>query len=476
MTCHKQYGVQGFFAVKAAALSLGMVLSLPALADVSASSTGASASGAISDGLFYSIGGGSVISPPPTRNSMTRLGLGGGWSSDLMCGNFDMKTTVSNQLNGLTNGFKDLMGNVIQGATGAVSSLPAMVIQRANPGLYEMLTNGVLQAGLSYDKAMLNCQNMSKKLADYTLGSKWQQAAVSEEYKDIVAGSDGDAVSSDQKLQKATGQEGVTWIGGQKRGGKDQPAIQPTHDLARAGYNMMNNQPVLSNNTVNSSSCNGSACQRYKTPDDAAQAVVQVLGDRSIRTCRDASQCTSGGDGNQPGSAVAGTGFSPVLDDATKSNLEELGKLVGGQEAPTADNLGKLKTGSLVVTKGIIQALRDDPDKEALVQRLAGELAMADTVETALTMRRMLTTGESEPNAASQPEALAEGDRRIDSLDREVNALRNEMELRKSISNNSLLTTLERQGARNQDNRMQQRTGNQDQGFSQMSQSSGASQ
>lgn len=41
---------------------------------------------------------------------------------------------------------------------------------------------------------------------------------------------------------------------------------------------------------------------------------------------------------------------------------------------------------------------------------------------------------------------------------------------------NSLLTTLARQGARNQDNQMQQKTGSQDQGFSQMGQpsSSGA--
>ncbi len=133
---------------------------------------------AISDGLFYSIGGGSVISPPPSRNNMSRIGINGGLSSDLMCGNFDIKTTVGNQLNGITSGFKDLMGNVIQGATGAVMSMPAMAIQRANPGLYEMLTNGVLQAGLSFDKAMLNCQSMSKKLADYTIGNKWQQVLV----------------------------------------------------------------------------------------------------------------------------------------------------------------------------------------------------------------------------------------------------------------------------------------------------------
>lgn len=38
-----------------------------------------------------------------------------------------------------------------------------MVIQRANPGLYDMLTNGVLQANVSFDKAQLNCQNMAKR-------------------------------------------------------------------------------------------------------------------------------------------------------------------------------------------------------------------------------------------------------------------------------------------------------------------------
>ncbi|MBU9861740.1 integrating conjugative element protein [Rahnella aceris] len=445
-----------------------------AYAEVTTSPSGASANGAISDGLFYSIGGGSVISPPASRNSMTRLGMNAGMSSDLMCGNFDLKTTVGNQLNGVTSGFKDLMGTVMQGATGAVSSMPAMIIQRANPGLYEMLTNGVLQAGLSFDKAKLNCQNMANKMADYTMGSKWTQAAVTEEYKDIVASSDGDAVSSDQKLQKATGEEGATWIGGQKRGGKGQPAIKPTHDLAKAGYNMMNNLPVTSNSSVGASSCNGSVCQRYPNSETAASAVVKVLGDRSIRTCRDASECGGGGDENAAGSTVAGTGFSPILEDTTKENLEQLTKLVGGSEAPTTDNLAKLKTGSLVVTRGVIQSLKDDPDSAALVQRLAGELAMSDTVEQALTMRRMLTTGQSEPNAADQPEALAEGDRRVDALDRELAALSNEMALRKSISNNSLLTTLERQGVRNQDSRLQQHSGSQDQGFNNMSQKSGA--
>ena len=68
-----------------------------------------------------------------------------------MCGNFDIKTSIKNQLNGLTEGFKDLYSNVIESATGAVASLPAMVIQRANPQLYDILTNGLYQGKIDFN-------------------------------------------------------------------------------------------------------------------------------------------------------------------------------------------------------------------------------------------------------------------------------------------------------------------------------------
>lgn len=85
------------------------ILSLPKLND-STFGYGKSVDGAVSDKLFYTLGGGSVISQPATRSNMQKLGLDLGWSSDLMCGNFDLKTTVGNQLNGITDGFKNLMG------------------------------------------------------------------------------------------------------------------------------------------------------------------------------------------------------------------------------------------------------------------------------------------------------------------------------------------------------------------------------
>lgn len=199
---------------------LGM--SLPQVNN-SAIGYGKSVDGAVSDKLFYTLGGGSVISQPATRGNMQKLGLNTGWSSDLMCGNFDLKTTVGNQLNGVTSGFKNLMGDVIQGATGAVASLPAMVIQRANPGLYDMLTNGVLQANVSFDKAQLNCQNMAKKMMDFSDSSNWTQQAMMDEYKSVVNSGDTDAVRADEAGRKVTGTSGNNWIGGQKRGGRGSP-------------------------------------------------------------------------------------------------------------------------------------------------------------------------------------------------------------------------------------------------------------
>ncbi|MDP0908019.1 integrating conjugative element protein, partial [Klebsiella pneumoniae] len=78
------------------------------------------------------------------------------------------------------------------------------------------------------------------------------------------------AVRVDDAGRKASGASGSNWVGGQKRGGAGQPAIRVTHDLVAAGYNMMNGLPVTSDSTVGESSCNGGACSKFGSADEAA--------------------------------------------------------------------------------------------------------------------------------------------------------------------------------------------------------------
>lgn len=117
------------------------------------------------------------------------------------------------------------------------------------------------------------------------------------------------------------------------------------------------------------------------------------------------------------------------------------------------------------MTAGVIKALQRDPDNAALAARLAGELAMSDTVETALLMRRMMVTGMSEPNAAAQPKAIGAAGERIEALDREIAALKTEMEMKRELSRNSVLTIIERDNERVGTNPMIQKTDNADSRF-----------
>ncbi|MGL4668280.1 MAG: integrating conjugative element protein, partial [Saezia sp.] len=116
----------------------------------------------IDDYVLYNIGGGRAVSMQKLSH-MQSISVGAGWNSNLICGDMDISTTLQNQLNGVTRGFQNIMSNVIQSATSAVASLPALILQRADPALYNLLTNGILQARLDYDRSKLSCRSMAEK-------------------------------------------------------------------------------------------------------------------------------------------------------------------------------------------------------------------------------------------------------------------------------------------------------------------------
>ncbi len=141
----------------------------------------------IGDDVLYSIGGGRAVSMGGAGN-MQSIGVGVGWNSNLICGDMSITTTLQNQLNGITNGFQTIMSNVIQNATAAVASLPALIIQRADPGLYNLLTNGILQARLDFDRSKMTCRAIANRMADMAGGQAgWDQLAEGMALRDAVS-------------------------------------------------------------------------------------------------------------------------------------------------------------------------------------------------------------------------------------------------------------------------------------------------
>lgn len=404
---------------------------------VSAQTDGFQNSGSvIGDDLMYSIGGGSAVSMSRAAG-MHSLGVGAGWNSNLMCGDMNISTTIQNQLNGLTNGFQSIMSSVIQNATSAVASLPALIIQRADPGLYNLLTNGILQARLDFDRSKLTCRAMAEKMADTAGGQMgWSQLAEGMALRQAVASTD--AVSAIEQAETSRGKDGVPWVGGDNAGGAGQPSIKVISDVTRAGYNLVNGRSATDPTSIDPANCNSLACQTWSSPQAATDWATRVLGEQEQRTCETCTKTQT----------VPGVGLTPLIQEEYETKLETLQELISGARHTTAENLRAAGSTSLPVTRSVIEALREEPDQDVLAHRLASEVALASVLEKALLLQRTLLTGKKEPNVAANQLAVEAVNHESNTLDREILNLKTELEIRRELANNSPMTIIQRHGTR----------------------------
>ena len=295
----------------------------------------------IGDDVLYSIGGGRAVSMSPVSN-MRSIGVGVGWNANLICGDMSLSTTIQNQLNGITNGFQTIMSSVIQNATAAVASLPALIIQRADPGLYNLLTNGILQARLDFDRSKLACRSMAEKMADVAGGQVgWSQLADGLVLKQAVSSTD--AVSAIEQAETSRGNEGVTWIGGDNAGGAGQRPIRIVSDVVIAGYNLVNGRDVDDTSSIAPSNCGGNlACETWSSPAAASAWAVRVLGEQEQRTCEACTKTVT----------VPGVGLTPLIQEEYETKLEALRELIVGSRPMSADNLQAAGSASLPITRG----------------------------------------------------------------------------------------------------------------------------
>lgn len=391
----------------------------------------------IGDDVLYSIGGGRAVSMGGAAN-MQSIGIGAGWNSNLICGNMDLSTTLQNQLNGVTNGFQSIMSSVIQNATSAVASLPALIIQRADPGLYNLLTNGILQARLDFDRSKATCRAMANRMADMAGGQLgWGQLAEGMALSQSVGSQD--AVAAVEASEAERGNKGVPWVGGQQAGGTGQAPIKLISDVSRAGYNLLNGREVGDHSTIPTGSCgNRLSCQTWSSPQAAVEFATRVLGEREQRTCDSCNKTRT----------TPGVGLTPLIQEEYERKLQALQALVNSNARPNDEQLRAASSQSLPITRGVVEALRDEPDRDLLTHRLASEVALASVLEKALLLQRTLLTGRKEPNVAVNELAQQAINAESDTLTQEIGNLKTELELRQTLAGNSPMVLIQRHSAR----------------------------
>ncbi|WP_156373379.1 integrating conjugative element protein [Pseudorhodoferax sp. Leaf267] len=407
--------------------------------------------------LYYRLGGGSPMGGAVNRGQ-TSMRLGFNTRLNYSCGKFDMGLSWSNVMNGLSN-----LGGQITGAIQAgIASLPLYILQRAQPGLYQLFQNFAQKADLLVSASLKTCEEMEAQIKsgkdpyeDYVnmaKGDLWK----------VRASANGDVVQTkyDVNRNEDAQKRGMDWVLKEKAGGVGHKPIRPIRDLSVAGFNVTLNLPTNTPPTTNyrsSAHADSRLVRAFKSPEDLATWAAEVLGDKQLYLCTQEVGCPD------PTTTNTATGLGPKLDKELQDVAPVLQDVVAGTE-----NISRLKeigTQGFGVTPQLIESIRELPanSRAVAVGRVAQELAMHRVVDKALVARAALLSGLSLPEATKSGVMQEDVQRQIDRLTQHVNDLMFEFRIRKEMSSNTALTIMgdqffrDSQGARVRDGRTPER-------------------
>jgi len=407
------------------------------------SSALAATKGPTEDGLwYYEIGGAEPVSPPAnplvvpvTLGGSVQLGMG------YSCGKFDPVAAVTNTLNNIRSGADNMMNAMTAAASSAIAALPALILQRANPGLYDLFQNALLKAEETMKLATKSCEQMEAEIAQgknpyadlitLSKGNDWKMQMG-------IGGND--AVTAKKAVEASNGDNGIPWIDGQA-GGAGQPMLRFTGDLIQAGYNINMNRPI---NAVGPPAATTRLSEIWNTPADARSWVVDVVGENIVTTC---DTCRK--------DSVPGTGLLPKLHQETAVVTVDLQNLVSGAASPTLANLDKITAPGVAISRQVIEAIREMPatEQSLIIGRLVSEISTARTVEKALFARRLLLSGRQVPEVYATEVAREHADSSIVELDKEIENLLFETRVRKEVVSDTITVLLQRTAVRRQASR-----------------------
>ena len=391
--------------------------------------------------LVFEIGGKAKIKQ--RKNTTIPIGAGIRWKTP-MCGNFDMSLSVTNILNGITGQLEKLSDNLVAGMTGVLSNWAMIEIARADPQLYEFIQQGKLEASELFNGSVASCEEMTDKIIQEGYGSagspgSWVDISGFEDWGDSDSSSQ-DIVQVDEKVDETKGDSGVKWVGGDKAGGKNQPAIETVSDTVKAGVNLLSNRDVKSRSNLPDRDETPWFAKYWKNPEEAAKWVTDIVGETTIQTCVGCERLKT----------KPGTGVYAKLEKEQKRIEDRLLVLL---DAPIAvyehEDLEEISAPGYSITQQVMESLKGESIyQNALVERLAEEVAITDIVERLIAARRILLSGLKEAHVAQTPDAVEIINARIKELGDEMELLRQDAELRATTKQSVAMTLLQRKANR----------------------------
>jgi len=406
--------------------------------------------------LYYQLGGQRDFVLPPVQNSQTiNLGANADLSAGNTCGAFNPALSIVNTFNDLKDNIDNIEQAVLSNATGSLAQMPMYFLAQANPTAYNMINNLLISAHQAIEVSTKSCQQVKSEIAQgKNPYQDWASISVGNQWKEhlsLTASGAEDINDAKKEVDQNAGNHGVPWVQGSKAdsgfsaGGLNQPPIHVIADTAKAGYNAILMRDL---NDSSPAPTDSQLSQVFPTPQDAVNWITNVLGDQTVTTCNDQS-CKS----VQAG--ISGRGLLPWIttcNDQNKAfceaNLQtSLGNLVSGQTPITKENLEAVSAGGMVISPQVINAIKNmDPTQQGVViSKIAQEVAAQKVMDRAFLARNILQTGSQVPVIASNMPAQKMIHRSLDNLDKDIQSLAFEAQVRKQMMSNTLSSLLQYQ-------------------------------
>lgn len=377
-----------------------------------------------------------------SRNRDFKIGVKWGFSGT--CGNMDMDLSIENNIGSAE--LKAMWNNWLTQAKLAFNpvELLALAFKRANPDLYDIMQNGIIEAKANFDEDMDVCNTIQNTLIDSVPTGAIDGLAVNKEFtqtiKDAYAGASVD-VGDVTDFVKDAGQRGFDFLG-QDVGGDGQPDAQVIDGIAKAGYNIAREKVVAGTTTIDLLNTSTTAvsdyddypfAEEFSKPQELADFLKGVIGEVRL-----ASR-----DGENSIKHEKGAGAKVYIYELAQDIGSDLSGLIVNGNNPNSvlvkgflDDFNDNKYGAYITGTMLDELVKmSTSDENSYVKALSTEWALNGTVKRLITAKKLLIIGSNEASVIEARPIHQIALKKIELLESEIYDVELEYRIRKEFTN-----------------------------------------
>lgn len=364
--------------------------------------------------FYYQVGTGLPRSQPPVTatvniSGQARIGLG------YSCGKFDPVASLTDSFNNLEHEIRGALGVIQQSASAAISAAPMLVLQRVNPGLYQLMQHHIVGFEEQFRISALTCQEMERQISQGgNPFKKWEEFAGFTLLRNTGTSNGPDTIEDAQKNGSKYGvylpNPGTGIV---RMGGQDQDAIRVNNVGAVTGYNLAIGRSDVTSTASGTSVAESKLTNYFPTPVDLRNWLVRVIGERIIHLVDDTNH-----------NHIPGIGLIAVAQQDQSDIEADVLDIVDTRTSAQRDVKVSIFNetygeSGISLTTDLTELIGASPSRGLLIAAITSQYAVTREIDKAIVARRILVTSLTEGNIYKSP-MRDEIEESISLLEREI--------------------------------------------------------